>query len=61
MEQQSSYNLDLDEEVEVDIVEQQSSHNLNFVEEEGIEVLSFDNLSVECQMVLFLPNLVWRS
>ena len=26
---------------------QQSSHDLDFVEEEGIEVLSFDNVSVE--------------
>ena len=35
-----------DEEVEVDKVGQQSSHDLDFVEE-GIEVLSFDNVSVE--------------
>ena len=35
------------EEVEVDIVGEKSSHDLDFVEEEGIEVFSFDNVSVE--------------
>ena len=35
------------EEEVVDIVGQQSSHNLDFVEEGGIEVFSFDNISVE--------------
>ena len=35
------------EEVEVDIVEEKSLHDLGFVEEEGINVFSFDNVSVE--------------
>ena len=41
---------------------QQSSHDLDFVEEEGIEVLSFDNVSVESMPNgLISSNLVWRS
>ena len=36
-----------DEKIEVDIVGHKSSQDLDFVEEEGIEVLSFDNVSVK--------------